>query len=112
MTQAAAPRVLVIGVLGRRMAGKTFAAEHLRRTRGASVLAFADPLKDAAVALFGLSRAQVDGDATAKETTDPRSGRTCCATSSRARCPRWTCRRASSCAAWSSASRSAAPPSS
>jgi hypothetical protein len=52
----------VIGLLARRLSGKSTAAEHYRKTRGAKIVSFAGPLKRLAGALFQLTPEQLYGD--------------------------------------------------
>lgn len=51
----------LIGLVGRSGAGKDEIGRHLVDTHGFQRIAFADPLKEAAAALFGLSREQLWG---------------------------------------------------
>lgn len=63
--------VIILGICGRRGAGKDTFASALAPL-GYRRVAFADPLKDVARRLFRLSHAQVHGTVEQKETPDPR----------------------------------------
>lgn len=54
--------MVLIGLVGRAGSGKSTVAEHLVSAHGFRQEAFAAPLKDAAVAIFGWSRADLEGD--------------------------------------------------
>ena len=64
----------IIGLAGKARSGKNTVALHLARRFGYQEVAFADPLKEAARAIFGLSEEQVRGDL--KELLDPFWGET------------------------------------
>lgn len=63
---------VIIGITGRKYNGKDTMADFLVQNYGYTKLAFAEPLKEAAIALFGFSHEQVYGDL--KEVIDPRWG--------------------------------------
>lgn len=63
----------VVGIRGDKGSGKSELAGALERLYGYRVVAFADPLKQAAARLFGLTHAQLH-DARTKETVDSRWG--------------------------------------
>ena len=64
--------IVIVGLCGRAGSGKTSVANHLVRDRGFKRLSFAEPLKRMAMDIWGFSHEQVFGDATVKETIDPR----------------------------------------
>lgn len=63
---------MLIGITGRKGSGKDTLGRILRERHGFRTTAFADPLKDAARIIFGLSHAQVHGEIADKEAPDPR----------------------------------------
>jgi len=65
---------MLIGITGRKYAGKNTVADVLAEHFGLAVDAFARPIKDAGRDWFGLSAAQTDGEL--KEVLDERWGRT------------------------------------
>lgn len=67
-------KVKIIGIAGKARSGKDTVAERLVQGHGFVRMAFADPLKEAARCIFGLSDAQLYGDL--KETNDAFWGKT------------------------------------
>lgn len=65
----------IIGIIGPRQSGKSTLTRHLVEYYGFTRTAFADPIKKALMAAFGLSRDQVYGDLK-EEPTDKLCGRT------------------------------------
>ena len=56
------PKIMIIGITGKKGVGKTTSAEFLSRTYNYERLAFAKPLKDISRILFGLNDTQLYGD--------------------------------------------------
>lgn len=53
---------IIVGISGKRGSGKDTAADYLIKHCRCGKMAFADPLKSAAIAMFGFTHAQVYGD--------------------------------------------------
>ena len=70
---------MIIGLAGKAGSGKSSVANYLCKRYDATKIAFADPLKKMAQAIWDFSDEQVYGPASVKETIDPRWGIT----------PRW-----------------------
>lgn len=65
-------KIKLVGVVGKKRSGKDTVAEHLIKNHGFQRYAFADPIKKAAMELFGFSEAQMWGSDIDKETIDER----------------------------------------
>lgn len=63
---------MIVGIAGKKNSGKTTVASELMRYHGYTERAFADPLKEACMAIFHLNHEQMYGDQ--KEVEDPRLG--------------------------------------
>jgi len=63
-----------IGIIGTKRSGKDTIADYLIKFHGYKQYSFADPLKKAAMEIFGFSYAQMWGDEKDKETVDSRWG--------------------------------------
>ncbi len=64
--------IKVIGIKGLKFSGKDTIAEYLIKKYGFQRYAFADPIKKAAMELFGFTHDQMWGSAKDKESVDPR----------------------------------------
>lgn len=62
----------IIGIIGVKRSGKDTIADYLIKYHGYTRYSFADPLKKAAMEIFGFSYRQMWGDDADKETQDPR----------------------------------------